>query len=128
MKKAFERMFDVLAARWWGVFVLAVPLAIVGSFYRSGILAQSGSFMPNLPEMIHSGIFFVFGWAVYRNRDVLLAQYARHCWKYALAGVVTYSGAAVLPRTCRLAPRTSNMSRKSASKRNTSGTASGWRS
>ena len=96
VKKAFERVFDVLAARCWGVFVLAVPLAIVGSFYRSGILAQTGSFMPNLPEMIHSGIFFVFGWAVYRNRDVLLAQYARQCWKYALAGVVTYSGAAVL--------------------------------
>lgn len=96
LKAAFNRMFDMLAARWWAVFLLAVPLAIVGSFYRSGMLAQTGSFIPNLPEMIHSGIFFVFGWAIYRNRDALLTQYARQCWRFALAGLVTYFGAAAL--------------------------------
>ena len=96
LKKTFGRTFDVLAARWWGVFVLAIPMAIVGSFYRSGLLAQTGSFIPNLPEIIHNGMFFVFGWAVYRNRDVLLEQYARHCWKFALAGVLPYAGTSAL--------------------------------
>lgn len=76
--------------------ILAVPMAIAGSFYRSGILAQDGSFIPNFAEIIHSGVFFVFGWAAYRNRDVLLAQYARQCWRFAAAGWVPYFASAAL--------------------------------
>lgn len=96
LQRAFGGLFDLLAARWWGALALSVPLAIVGSFYRSGILAQNGSFIPNLPEIVHSGIFFVFGWAVYRNRAALLEKYARQCWTFALAGLASYFASGAL--------------------------------
>ena len=96
LQRAFVGLFDLLAGRWWGVLVLSVPLAIIGAFYRSGILAQNGSFIPNLPEIIHSGLFFVFGWAVYRNRAALLEKYARQCWKFAFAGLAPFFASGAL--------------------------------
>lgn len=96
LQRAFGGLFDLLAERWWGVLVLSVPLAVIGSFYRSGILAQNGSFIPNLPEIVHSGLFFVFGWAVYRNRTALLEKYARQCWRYALAGLAPFFASGAL--------------------------------
>lgn len=87
---AWRALFDVLARNWWGFLLLAIPLALVGMGYRAGILTPSGSFIPNFSELVHNGVFFVFGWAVYRQRDALLAYFARHCWKFFCAGLIFY--------------------------------------
>ena len=96
LASAWRTLFEVLARNWWGFLLLAIPLALVGSGYRAGILAPTGSFIPNVSELVHNGVFFVFGWAVYRLRDEMLAYFARHCWKFACA-------AAPIRRFCALA-------------------------
>lgn len=90
---AWRALFEVLARNWWGFLLLAIPLALVGSGYRAGILAPTGSFIPNFSELVHNGVFFVFGWAVYRLRDEMLAYFAKHCWKFACAGLAFYIAA-----------------------------------
>lgn len=94
----FTSGFDMLVRNWWGLPLLALPMAIAGMAYPAGMLAPSGSFIPNPSELVHNGMFFVFGWAVYRHRDVLLAQFAERCWWYAAAGWLPYllSGALFL--------------------------------
>lgn len=87
---ALARPVDILARSWWGVLLLAVPMAVAGSAYPAGMLAPNGSFIPNLRELVHSGMFFAFGWAVYRQRAVLLPRFAAQCWRYAAAGAVPY--------------------------------------
>lgn len=90
IKAAWHSTFAALARNWWGFLLLAIPLALVGSGYRAGVLTPSGSFIPNFNELVHNGLFFVFGWAVYRQRDELLAHFAKHCWKLLAAGLVFY--------------------------------------
>ncbi|MFL6659680.1 MAG: acyltransferase family protein [Massilia sp.] len=85
-----QTLLTALARRWWGFAVLAIPLAIVGTGYRAGILAQTGSFIPRPDELTHYGMFFLIGWVIYRARDEVLAHYARRCWAYAGAGLLTY--------------------------------------
>lgn len=88
--KIAASLIDTLAANWWGVFLLAVPMGVIGMLYPAGMLAPSGSFIPNLNELVHNGAFFVFGWALYRRREILLPQLSARCWWYAAAGVVPF--------------------------------------
>lgn len=81
---------DLLARHWWGIPLLAIPMAIVGTAFPNGVLAPTGSFIPNERELIHYGMFFIFGWAVYRQREQLLTQFARRAWWYAAAGAIPY--------------------------------------
>ena len=96
LKLGVPMVFEVLARKWWGFVILAIPMAIIGSGYRAGMLVPTGSFIPNINELVHSGMFFMYGWIVYRLRDELLAQYARHCWKFWLGGLLAYTGASLL--------------------------------
>ncbi|MES2015520.1 MAG: acyltransferase family protein [Pseudomonadota bacterium] len=91
IKQAVQRLFGVLAGNWWGFLVLAMPIAVAGIGFRAGMITPSGSFIPNLPELVHSGMFFLYGWTVYRLREQLLEQYARHCWKFVAGGLVPYA-------------------------------------
>jgi hypothetical protein len=90
LRKAADRTFRALAGNWWGPLVLAVPLAIIGSFYRAGMLAPNGSFIPNVNELVHSGLFFVFGLYLYRHQDVLFPIYTAKCWRNTVAGFVVF--------------------------------------
>lgn len=83
-------LVDPLVRNWWCLPILAIPMAIVGSAYPAGMLAPSGSFIPNAGELIHNGMFFTFGWALYRHREELLAQFAARAWWYAAAGAIPY--------------------------------------
>lgn len=89
-KSAGERIWTTLAMNWWGFIVLALPLAAVGSFYPGGLLQADKSFIPNVADLIHNGFFFVFGWYVYRHQHLVLAHYAKNCWKYVIAGVIAF--------------------------------------
>jgi glucan biosynthesis protein C len=90
LRSAADGVFGALVGSWWGPFVLAVPLAVIGSFYRAGVLAASGSFIPNLPELVHNGLFFVAGLYLYRHQDSLFALYTARCWRYMAAGSVSF--------------------------------------
>ena len=97
LTRAVNRLTDTLALNWWGVLMLAAPLAMIGSLYPNGIVVPDGSFLPNVRELVHNGLFFIFGWTVFRHRAVLLARFADRCWLYALAGTVGYKRSAALP-------------------------------
>lgn len=87
---AVDAGFRALAMHWWGPLLLTIPLAIVGSFYRAGMLASSGSFIPQLPELVHNGLFFVCGLLAYRHQEALLPYLTRTCWQNTLAGCILF--------------------------------------
>ncbi len=71
----------------WGFALLALPLALVGAQYPQGVVVPSGSFLPPLMEWLHNGLFFVFGWALWRHQDALFALYMRRWAVFAVAGL-----------------------------------------
>ena len=104
VKSCSRSLLEVLARQWWGFVLLAIPMALVASGYRAGMLQPTGSFIPNIKELVHNGMFFVFGWTVYRLRDDLLTQYARQCWKFVAGGLVFYTAAGALFQVFLKAP------------------------
>lgn len=88
LKTRITQIWKVLSSAWWGCIVLALPLAMTGAFYRGGVVAPGGSFIPDPAEFIHSGLFFVFGCYLYQNQSAVLALYVRYRWRYMLAGFV----------------------------------------
>lgn len=90
LSNAVDAIFRALATSWWGPLILAIPLAIIGSSYGAGLLTASGSFIPNPNELVHNGLFFVFGLLMYRHRDSLFALYTTRSWKNALAGLAVF--------------------------------------
>ncbi|MFS2055203.1 acyltransferase family protein, partial [Variovorax sp. CT11-76] len=86
LRAGFSRGFELLARQPWGVLVLALPLAVAGSFHPTGLAPQSGSFLPPWGEWVHSGLFFVFGLCLH-GRQELLARFAARCQLLALAGL-----------------------------------------
>ncbi|MBS0308307.1 MAG: acyltransferase family protein [Proteobacteria bacterium] len=79
-----------LACAWWGVIVLTLPLAALGFAYPQGLIAVNGAFLPRLGEVLGYGLYFAFGLALHRQREVVLAQYVRHCWRYFGAGLLCF--------------------------------------
>jgi glucan biosynthesis protein C len=97
LRDAIRSMFAQLAQRRWGFLVLAWPLALVGSFYPSGIVAGSGSFLPPFAEWVQSGLFFVFGWYLHGPRaQHLLTLFAARCKSHALAGLIFFIATVLL--------------------------------
>ena len=90
LRSALAGFWKSLASSWWGFAVLAAPLAIVGAPYPGGLVAAGGSFVPNLAETVQSGLFFLLGWQLWRQRDSVLAQYTRYCWRYAAVGLLFF--------------------------------------
>lgn len=90
VRAVIDSAFRALVGNWWGPLFLTIPLAIVGSFYWAGMMTSSGSFIPQLPEIVHNGLFFMAGLLLYRSRDALFPHLTEHCWKYALAGLALF--------------------------------------
>jgi hypothetical protein len=90
LQASVDAMIRALSSNWWGPPVLAIPLAIIGSFYQAGLLAPNGSFIPNVNELAHNGLFFLFGLFLYRHQDFLFPLYTTKCWRYTIAGFVTF--------------------------------------
>lgn len=90
LRENVDGIFRTLASNWWGPFILAIPLAVIGSFYRAGMMNSSGSFIPNPNELLHNGLFFVFGLLMFRHQDSLFALYTKRSWKYTIAGLVVF--------------------------------------
>jgi glucan biosynthesis protein C len=81
-----------LIASWWGVLVLTLPLALIGTLYPHGIMAPTVSFMPNLPELAHYGLFYAAGWVMYAHRDTVLPHLQQVCGRYGLIGLLAFIG------------------------------------
>ncbi len=88
--------FDRLAGSAWGVALLALPLAVLGASYKDGIVTASGAFIPPLAEWLHNGLFYLFGLALYGQRERLLALYQRRWLAYACAGLLCFVAALTL--------------------------------
>lgn len=85
-----QNVWKALGSRWWGFIVLAIPLAAVGSFYPGGLVAPNGSFVPHVAELIHNGLFFVFGWYLYSHRESLIPLYANYWRRHATVGFLFF--------------------------------------
>lgn len=90
LQQLVDSGFQAIAGKWWGPLIFAVPLAIIGSSYRAGILAPNGSFIPNMNELLHNGLFFVFGLYLHRHQDFLFPLYVAKCWRNTILGLVTF--------------------------------------
>lgn len=104
IRSGAAKLMATLSGSWWGVLVLALPLALAGSGYPYGMVAPYGSFIPTLPEVIHNGMFFVAGWYLYRNREAQLARLTRLGWRYMAAGCVPFVMCLKLYQLDKLAP------------------------
>lgn len=89
-REGISRLWMMLVSTWWGLIVLAVPLAVVGAFSKWGVVTSSGSFIPQLNEFIHNGLFFMAGLYVYRHRQTVLDLYVKNCWRYAVTGLCLF--------------------------------------
>ncbi len=90
MVSAWRRGWNVAVASWWGILLLAVPLAIVAGHYRNGMLPPDSSFIPHPLHLLYHGLYFGLGWVLYRQRAVLLESWSRFAWRYTLAGAVAF--------------------------------------
>lgn len=79
-----------VASAWWGFIVLTLPLAAVGLWYPQGLIEVNGAFLPRPGDLLGHALYFVFGYYLYRQRDEVLAQYARRCWRYFGAGLLCF--------------------------------------
>jgi hypothetical protein len=91
LRAAVDKVFLALACRWWGALLLTVPLAIVGSFHRAGMLAVSGSFIPQPGEIVHHGLFFLVGLLAHRHQDTLFPRLMKTGWQNAAAGAAMFA-------------------------------------
>lgn len=90
LQDGFAKTWKMLCNNWWGVLLLVLPLAAVGSIYRNGMVTPLGSFMPHPAEFIHSGMFFTCGIFLYRFQADLLPRFERKCWWYLGAGLPAF--------------------------------------
>ena len=89
-REAVSRMWFVLVSRWWGFLLLALPLAVIGLPYPWGVVVAGGSFVPQLNEFLHNGLFFMAGLYVYRHRDAVLERCSHNGWRHAIAGMALF--------------------------------------
>lgn len=92
-----------LLSRWWGVPALTLPLALIGLLYRNGILMLGTSFLPNLAELSHYGLFFGAGWAMYAHRATVLPHLERTCGRNGIAGLLAFVASVALLRVLNTA-------------------------
>jgi len=90
LQDGFASTWRILCNSWWGIFLLTLPLAVAGSFYRNGMVTPLGSFMPHLAEFIHSGMFFTCGIFLYRFQTDLLSRFECKCWLYLCTGLPVF--------------------------------------
>jgi fucose 4-O-acetylase-like acetyltransferase len=95
---------NLFALRWWGVIILALPLALVGAPYRAGVVIASGSFAPPIAEWVNSGVFFAMGLALYQRRLTTLNIFGQRCSGYGLAGLASFLAWLVIFETNRTNP------------------------
>ncbi|HYW55398.1 MAG TPA: acyltransferase family protein [Polaromonas sp.] len=90
LPRVVASLFHRLGTAWWGFAALALPLALVGSFYWNGVVTPSGRFIPPLTEWLHNGLFYVFGYCLYARQQELLGAFMRRFLAYAVLGLLFF--------------------------------------
>lgn len=94
-----DRWFRRLLRCWWAPAVFAVPTFVSLTFMSVGILDTSNNLVPSPRILIAYAVFYLFGWGLYFNAD-LLEGFARNAWRSMGIGVVT--GILLFPAIYRL--------------------------
>ncbi|MFZ6767304.1 acyltransferase family protein [Undibacterium sp. Di26W] len=89
-QEGLARSWKILGTNWWGILLLSLPLAVAGGFYRNGMVIPLGSFLPDIAEFIHSGLFFTFGIFLDRYQSEILENFTRKSWLYLIAGLPVF--------------------------------------
>lgn len=83
----FEKLTRFLFCSPWKPFLLALPTAALmmwSPIWDEQANARGTTFLPNGPALVHYGLFFIFGWAMHRQLD-LLPRFGRGAgWQLAL--------------------------------------------
>ena len=87
-----------LISSWWGPLVLTLPLALIGTLYPHGIMTPEPSFMPNLAELAHFGLFYAAGWILYVHRVAVLPRLEQTCGRQGAAGLAAFIASLVVLR------------------------------
>jgi glucans biosynthesis protein C len=82
--------FYALMSSYWGILLLALPLALVGSAFHGGVLTVTGSFFPPMGEWIHHGLFFMAGLIMYRHQEPAFPLLIKRCWVLTMTGLLIY--------------------------------------
>jgi len=103
---AFTRL---LKSRWRPIY-LAVPTALTLYPMSFGEFETDVSFVPDPKVVLAYGVFFAFGWLLYRKRD-LVPSLARHAWwQVGFALLLTPVNILALRETIASLPRTNAVS------------------
>jgi hypothetical protein len=94
-----DRWFRRLLRCWWSPAVFAVPTFVSLTYMHIGILDTSNSLVPVPRILIVYAVFYLFGWGLYFNAD-LLECFARTAWRSMGVGVV--AGVLLFPAFFRL--------------------------
>ncbi|MFL0797958.1 MAG: acyltransferase family protein [Cellvibrionaceae bacterium] len=89
-KEKSSDIFSLIATNWWGVVLLTLPLVAIGSFFKYGLLDPDTTLIPNVFNLTHNGIYFVFGWLCFYHSNKLFNHYQRYCWHYVVSGFVIF--------------------------------------
>ena len=81
--------FGWLLQRWFAPLVPAMLTAILLLPMASGMLETPGSFQRPAATLAADGLFFGFGWLLFRRRD-LLPAFVPHAWRRTLAACAIF--------------------------------------
>lgn len=98
-----ERVASSLMCTWWGLLILTVPLALIGTLYPNGILHITMSFVPNVPELAHYGLFYAAGFVLYVQRDTVLPRLQDSWVRNACLGLLAFIASVAALRMSSLA-------------------------
>lgn len=96
LRRAGERMRDLIAKPWLGVLVLAVPTALALWPAHNWVSApMTDTFVPELPVLAYNAIFFGLGATLCAHRE-LVAEASRNAWRWAACALATTIPAGLL--------------------------------
>jgi glucan biosynthesis protein C len=90
LRRGVEATFGRLVTSVWGPLVWSAATALTLMPMSIAGLDTSTSFTPPLRILIAYGVFFAFGWLLYRRRD-LIGSFGRR-WRWHLLAGVVFSG------------------------------------
>jgi surface polysaccharide O-acyltransferase-like enzyme len=85
-----SRTFRVLAGNAAGTFAMGLVMAITLLPMQGPGLETSAAIVPPARILIAYGVFFVFGWCLFSQRDQLLPKFSRGWPWFIIAGLVVF--------------------------------------
>jgi peptidoglycan/LPS O-acetylase OafA/YrhL len=89
--EGLDRAFARLMRSFWKPFLLVIPTAAILSFspYWAGVEKSGASLVPTLPGLFYYGLFYVAGWWVHRQPE-MMRGWTRHMGSYFGLAVVAF--------------------------------------